>query len=911
MRSFLKEVVQELHANEESLSDLVFLVPSKRAGLFLKKELLEIYDNQTLFAPLIVSVEEFISTLSGLQQIDNVQTLFEFYETYLNTHTDLEKEDFETFSNWAQTLVYDFNEIDRYCIDHKSFFTYLSSIQDLNHWYLQKEKTELVKNYIKFWDSLLTYYNNFRDKLLSKKVGYQGLLYRKAAEDVHAYIKAEKRKHILVGFNALNNAEQIIFQSLLEAGIARVYWDADTFFFENKYHEAALFLRNYKDQWGYYKENSFDWIQSNFSSEKDISLIGVAKNVGQAKAVGQLLSSMPTAHMEKTALVLADEGMLQPVLNVLPATVESLNITMGLPLKDVPLASFFELLFHLHKNSDPSKLYYKTVLEILNNRSTYRLLGSTAVHIANTISKENMVYVSLDKLLDLVTDKEKEIIVLLFGSWKNVTTALQQCQKIVIALKSKLDLERDALELEHVYHFYVVFNKVLALQEDYKYLNTLGALHTLYKDVLMKENLDFSGEPFSGLQLMGMLESRCLDFETVIITSVNEGVLPAGKSMNSFIPYDLKRAYHLPTYKEKDAIYTYHFYRLIQRAKKVYLVYNTENEGVGGGEKSRFLLQLDIDKRPKHKINSYILSANVPKIESCELQVEKNQEIISKLKELVRYGLSPSALTSYVRNPMDFYYRYVLGVKEVEGVEETIAANTLGTVIHNTLEEFYKPLEGKFLTINDLAVMQNKIDFQLKNQFKQEYAKLNITNGKNLLIYEVAKQYIHKFLKAEEKLLNKGAQLKIIAIESNLKTKLDIPELDAPVYIKGKVDRIDELDGELRIIDYKTGRVTKNDLVIMDWDVITQDYKYSKVIQVLAYAYMQHMQKPISDSFSAGIISFKNLQEGFLKFGTKASVRGKANNEITNVVFDEYCIQLKKLILEIFNLDLPFIQKEV
>ncbi len=911
MKSFLKEVLLEVSNETDAISDLVFIVPSKRAGLFLKKELLEIYTTQTLFAPIIFSIEEFIAKLSGLEQIDNVQTLFEFYQTYLSTHTHLEKEDFETFSNWAQTLIYDFNEIDRYCIDHKSFFTYLSGIQDLNHWYLQKEKTELVKNYITFWESLYDYYDSFKNKLLAKKIGYQGLLYRKASEDIQAYIKSENKKHILVGFNALNNAEQTIFQSLLEAGFAKAYWDADQFFIENKYHEASLFLREYKEQWGYYKTQPFKWIRNNFSQKKNIKLIGVPKNVGQAKFVGQMLTSFSKPDIEKTALVLADESLLLPILNSLPNTVESINITMGLPIKETPIASFFELLFGLHKTNNPKGMYYKTVLEILNSQPAHRLLGYASSSLISTISKENIVYVTVQGLQEQVSEKEKPIIDLLFKPWSDVSIALENCKTLIRLLKERINKEKNALELEYVYHFHLVFNKLITLHSGFQYLNTIESLYTLYKDILMTETLDFSGEPFRGLQLMGMLESRCLDFETVIISSVNEGILPAGKSTNSFIPYDLKRAYNLPTYKEKDAIYTYHFYRLTQRAKNIYLIYNTEDEGVGGGEKSRFLRQLEIDKRPDHNISQYIVSAKVPNIIHKPLQVEKTAAMLSNLKELAMHGLSPSAITSYIRNPMDFYYRYVLGIKEAEQVEETIAANTLGTVIHNTLETLYKPLENNFLTLKELNKMKSLVDAEIKHQFKKEYTKLDITQGKNLLIYEVARRYIYNFLKAEEKIVSRGSQLKIIAIESNLKTQLQIPELDVPVYIKGKVDRIDELDGQLRVIDYKTGKVTRNDVVLMDWDVITEDYKYSKAVQVLAYAYMQHNENPIPEAFQAGIISFKNLQEGFLKFGTKESIRSKPNHAITNEVFDNYLFQLKKIILEIFTIETPFIEKEV
>ncbi|WP_025742148.1 PD-(D/E)XK nuclease family protein [Aquimarina pacifica] len=911
MKSFLNNVIVEISKSSQNISDIVFLVPSKRAGLFLKKELLETYSENTFFAPIILSIEEFIEQLSGLQQIDNVETLFEFYNTYLTIKEQEEKESFETFRNWAQTLIYDFNEIDRYCIDHKSFFAYLSGIQDINHWYLQTEKTTLVKNYIQFWKSLLEYYENFRDTLLFKKVGYQGLLYRRASEEIHTYIKKENRKHVLVGFNALNNAEQIIFQALLEAGIGQVFWDADAFFVQNNYHEASLFLRNYKKQWGYYKDKPFEWIQDNFSQQKNITYVGVPKNIGQAKAAGRIVQSISKMDIEKTALVLADESLLQPVLNSLPDTIESLNITMGLPLSDVPLSSFFELLFAIHKTPSLKGLYYKPVLDILNSPQSNRLLGASASHLIKTISKENIVYLTVSKILEQSTDHEKKKFELLFAPWTNVNVALGNCRKIIQLLKDSLDAEKDELELECVYHFHLIFNKLANLQSKYTYLDSIASLYTLYKDILTSETLDFSGEPFRGLQLMGMLESRCLDFETVIITSVNEGVLPAGKSINSFIPYDLKRAYNLPTYKEKDAIYTYHFYRLIQRAKNVYLLYNTENDGVGGGEKSRFLLQLDIDKRPNHTLKKYMLSSEVPIFVKQPLKIDKNQDVLEKLQKLGAHGLSPSALTSYIRNPMEFYYTYILGVRDTDEVEETIAANTLGTVIHNTLENFYKPFENQFLTLEGIKKMENQIDKELLDQFRQEYNKLDITQGKNLLIFEVAKRYIFNFLKSEEKILRSGGQLKIIAVESNLKCRLEIPELDFPIFIKGKVDRIDELNGELRVIDYKTGKVTRGDVVIMDWDTMTQDYKYSKAIQVLAYAYMYHNEKQTHTSFQAGIISFKNLKEGYLRFGTKNSVRSKPNHEITNSVLDEYLVQLKKLIIEIFNIEIPFIEKEV
>ncbi|WP_378186152.1 PD-(D/E)XK nuclease family protein [Aquimarina sp. W85] len=911
MKTFLQEVVQAIDLEKNNVADLIFVVPSKRAGLFLKKEIRSFYEDRTFFAPQIYSIEEFIEKVSGLKSIDTIATLFQFYETYLKTYPEQEKESFDNFSTWAQTLIHDFNEIDRYCIDHTDFFSYLSSIQDINHWYLQEEKTTLIQNYILFWQSLYGYYQNFRSELIHKKRGYQGLLYREAASCIQDYANQELRMHVFLGFNALNNAEQQIFQYLLSVNKAKIFWDADSFFMRNNYHEASLFLRNYRDSWEYYKKQPFQWIAEHFDHEKNIDIIGVPKNIGQAKYVGELITQLPKDALQNTAVVLADESLLLPILNSLPSDLPALNITMGMPLKEAPIAAFFEHLFEFHKTYQDKGGYYKQIVNILSAPAAFWLLGAETTSIINRITQENLVYVTVDSLSDIVAFESKSRIQLLFKPWKTVDAALKQCSLLINTIREKLNPDDNALELEYSYHFHLIFNKLQSLHADFSHLTTISALHRLYRDLLSTETIDFKGEPLQGLQLMGMLESRCLDFETIILTSVNEGILPAGKSTNSFIPFDLKKAYNLPTYKEKDAIYTYHFYRLLQRAKHVYLLYNTENEGIGGGEKSRFLHQLILDTSAKHHVKENILISNVPKIINTPIQFNKTQDCIASIQKLASYGLSPSSLTTYVRNPIDFYYRYVLGIKETEEVEETVAANTLGTVIHNTLENFYKPLENHLLQENDIQKMILQVDQEVADQFKKEYGDLDIKGGKNLLIFEVAKRYLLKFLTSELELIRSGNELKIILIEQSLKAKIDIAELGTDIYVKGKVDRIDQLNGVTRIIDYKTGKVTKSDVTLMGWDGLTDEYANSKIIQILTYALMQQKVGEVQVPFEAGIISFKNLKEGFLKFGTKQSIRGKIENEINQETLNVFEEQLKNLITEIFSVEIPFIEKEV
>ncbi|SFB74467.1 PD-(D/E)XK nuclease superfamily protein [Zunongwangia mangrovi] len=906
-------MLEKLQQEETPISDLVFVLPSKRAGAFLLNELTQLTAS-TIFAPKIYSIEEFTEEVSGLKSIDNTTTLFEFYEVYQKLTEKEELESFETFLAWAQSLIHDFNEIDRYLIDAEKFFDYLADIQDINHWSKQN-RTELIENYLKFWNQLPQYYSVLKENLFEKKQGYQGLIYRSAASKIADYAeKKSAQKHIFLGFNALNSAEQVIFQELLQKDLATVFWDIDNVFLKDYHHEASLFIREYLKDWPFYKENPLNPGIEEYRKEKDIAITGIPKNIGQAKYLAELLADKSEAELEKTAIVLGDESLLLPILNSLPPNVRDLNITMGFPLKNAPVTSLFNSLFDLHSKSG-SSYYYKNVIAIINHPSLHQILKPYASAFIQKINKENTVYLKFDDIEANFPEELKEFIRWCFKSWENsAKIAIENFQKIVFSIKNNLkEAQASKLQLEFLYHFHKLFNQLQTLNHTYPHISSLTALRNFYNEIMSTQSLDFQGRPFKGLQLMGMLESRALDFENVIITSVNEGTLPSGKSNNSFIPYDLKKSYNLPTYREKDAVYTYHFYRLLQRARKVTMLYNTESGGLNSGEKSRFLTQLEIEKQPKHNLKINTVSPKVPKVSNELKVIEKTPAMIQKLKSLANYGFSPSALTSYIRNPLDFYYQYVLGVKEEEEVEETVAYNTLGTVIHDSLEEFYQPLEGQILTEAHILDFRKRIGQEVATQFHKTYTKSPILQGKNYLIFEIAKRYLSNFLDLESNRIKKGEEIKILKIEKNLKSKIDIPELNFPVYIKGKVDRVENCNGITRIIDYKTGKVEQSKIEIVDWENITTDYdKYSKSFQVLAYATMMKNEENLSLPVEGGIISFKNLKAGLLKFAKKENPRSRTKNySITEDTFLAYQDQLKKLITEICNPAIPFTEKEI
>jgi len=905
MQNYITSVAQDIISkNNTTTANITIILPSIRAGVFVK-DAFKNNSNSFSFLPQIISIEEFIQNLSKIQKIDNIAILFEFYKVYLKNTPKNKIEDFDKFSNWASILIQDFNEIDRFLIDPEYIFSYINDINRIEKWFKDENTpTKLTQNYLAFFDYVAIYYKKLYQHFLTLKKGYQGLQYREAEKNIDHFIKNNSSKIIFVGFNALNKAEENIFKKLLEEKVASIYFDIDQFFIDENI-AAANFINTYKAEWKYYQTNTFKGISTTFKNKKNIHIIGLPKNVSQIKHVGNLLVNK-VVNYESTAIILANEALLPITLNTLPKQIKSVNITMGNPLKNIVLANLFTLLFKLHQNKSKigkqKTYYYKDVIAILNHVSIKNSILAT--NLIQYISKNNLIFIYSKDLIQIAKKQNNtgKIIKLIFSNWKNATTAIEYILKLIENLKFK---NSNTLEIEYLNRFHTIFIQLQNLNSEYNYIHTLDGLFQIYKQILSTETISFKGEALHGLQIMGMLESRVLDFESVIITSVNEGHLPAGNSNNSFIPFDIKREVGLPTYHEKDAIFSYHFYRLLQRAKTVYLLYNTETDDFGSGEQSRFITQLEIlqDKLPNHTLTKTIISPKVVTLPSNLQTVIKTEAVITTLNKQAKKGFSPTSLTNYIYNPIAFYKQKILHIKQLQEVEETIAANTLGTIIHRTLEDFYKPYKGKFVEEIQIHEMKKKIAKTVRNHFLKEYNNGEITLGKNLLTFEIAKQFIANFLQQELKLIQSGKKLKIIDIEVDIETTITI-QSNHRIKLKGQADRIDELDGVLRIIDYKTGKVKQVDLEIKNWEEITIDYKKSKAFQVLLYAYMYGKMNAISfenREVESGIISFKNLKSGYMKVNKK------------NISYEDilqFEIELKKLIEEIFNTKIPFVENE-
>lgn len=903
MSQFLDDVIDQFDVNQ--LQESCFVFPSRRSANAFKRQMAQGASQNTFIFPELLSVEEFIAQASGLNYIDSLETVFQLYDVYREQTPKDDQESFETFYNWSQTLIQDFNELDRYLVDTAQFFNHLKDIKDVEHWSKATQKTQMVQNYLKFWEALPGYYQTLRHQLIKQKKAYQGLAYRVAAEQIKTYADQKAKKFIFVGLNALNSAEIKIIRYLTENKQAQVFWDIDRYLLES--HKAGEFMRFYAQTWHLYQDQSLPASTENFSQAKDLYYYDVSKQIGQAKLVGQILAQLSEKELKKTALVLGDENLLQPILNALPDNVKKANITMGLALSQTSFASFFEHILDW-QNGQNHEIYHQDIIQIVSHPMFKTLYFEEQKILQNHLLKANQIYVSKENLFAIAQsisqDFEKHLR-LVFQAYNDVNTFLKSMLELTgFFEKSYAD---DNVRLLYLRGFQKVFVKIITYNETTELITTFKTLKQIYKDILSQQTVDFIGDAYDGLQIMGMLETRVLSFERIIMTSVNEGVLPLGKTQNSYIPFDLKKQYSLPTYTEKDNVYAYHFFRLLQNAKEAHFIYNTDTEGMSRGEESRFLKQLEYFKRPQHNIQHLTGAANATVLKDELSKVEKTPEMLAIIKKRFEKGISASALTTYIRNPLDFYKRYVLGIREVEEIEDTVSYRVHGNVIHKTIENIYKQYLNEILSPQHLERILETFEIELQTQFANEFNAEAIQSGINLLNYQIAKQQTKRFLEQELKLVEEN-ELIIKSVEAHKEVYLEDDQLDLKVKLIGEIDRIDTLNDELRIVDYKTGNVKQSHLTLGEdnWEDFTSDERYSKAFQLLFYALL--CEEELTEKSLGGIITFKSLNAGLMEFKDKNK---PPNRYIDTALLERFKGKLVALINEILDPNQAFEEKEV
>lgn len=859
--TFLENLAEDLIQVYKNEGDkLCVVLPSRRAKVFLLEEFKRKM-NGAAWLPNILSMEDFITELSSLQPIDDLDLIFLFYEVYKKL--DGSKADsLEEFMGWGSILLQDFNEIDRNLINAEELFGYLSEQKAAENWNLGGEElTEYQQKYLAFWHRFIHYYKALKQQLVEKGWAYQGMLYR------HALVELEKNPesllkdqyYVFAGFNALTPAEEGIIKMIQHSRKTSLYWDADQYYLEDKLQEAGKFLSTKLS--GKQEEK---WIGNRLlTEEKEIRIYGISGNVGQAKLLGELLSSSTHEDLRKRAVILADENLLLPVLESLPESQKPLNVTMGYPVKQTAFYSFFYSFFQLFQTfKGRTDFYYKNL---------FAFLGSP---ILKCICEEAVLQKQIDELREsqhsFFSQKslEKTIDTKLNYLFDQNESLIHKGLKLIEQLKASDRL--DEIELEILFHFYKLFNKLN--EQEAKTRLSHGALFTLYRMHISKSQLSFVGEPLNGLQIMGVLESRTLDFEEIYLLSMNEGILPSGKSQNSLIPFNLKKEFNLPTYKEKDAIFAYHFYRILQRAKRVHLIYNSGIDPLSGGQKSRFIEQLLVEmpiKNPKVNIKEIKLKPALSLSQPTEEKIEKTDQIISLIEAKIKSRLSASAINTYLSCPLDFYYKYVLRLEEEVSTdpEESMEASQFGSILHYSLDLLYAEHtnEQEILSLGILEQMQKKIDAALNSAFKKNDLK-QWKKGKNKLEYEVCRTYLQQFFKWEEQRL-KESEIIILGLEDQIEVAQKIKlanEREIEVKLHGLIDRIEKADGQIQIIDYKSGAVRKSKLKVADWELLlTQSaHDHDKFVQLSFYHLLYKLK--YETEARAAILSLKDLSANLM-----------------------------------------------
>ncbi|MBX2967542.1 MAG: PD-(D/E)XK nuclease family protein [Cyclobacteriaceae bacterium] len=918
MTPFLLETAQKVMAKHPRLEEVTLVFPNRRAILFFRKHLGTLL-KKPAFAPTMLTIEEYIKNFSMLQVPDKLELVYRLHKAY--TETVNVNESFDRFYYWGEMLLRDVEEIDKYLVNAEMLFRDLSQQKELDSSfdYLTDEQkqfllefwgnfaeyqTENRKKFLEVWKHLFDVYTNYRTQLLNKGLAYEGMVHREIAEKILQGEKLGTGREVFIGFNALTKAEEVIITHAVECG-ASMFWDVDEYYLNNATQEAGDFFREYQDHKVLGKTFEAQ-VPANFRNEKNIALYGAAQPVGQAKLMGQVLKENMVAGAlpEETLIVLPDEKLLLPALHSVSDSVEKLNVTMGFSLSATPVFNFVELLIELQISRKDEYFHHRPVLSLLNHPFTVSADSKVAQSKRKEMLKHNWVSVPENFLAS-----ETELHRLMFASAEvsNITQYLKACLAALGAVNSLYDFDK-----EYIFRMLTCLNRTEEILGNQ--YSDLRSFQRFFRQYVRTVRIPFSGEPLQGLQLMGMLETRNLDFKNVYILSLNEGSLPSGGSKGSYIPFNIRRAYTLPTLQHQDAMYAYLFYRIIQRAENVSIFYNTETDILGQGEMSRYLQQLMFESGKKLRHHALHNTIGVNEVKPIVIQKDKAVlEALAKLNEQSDHrkfnGLSPSALNMYIECRLRFYFRHVAKIKEADEIEEDMDARVLGNFVHNVMEAFYKKLaEQKGTSVveaNDLENQEKLIQTLLDQEVIKTYnlgpGKPVEYEGQLILVSEVVKRFIARILEHDKRY----TPFALEGVEQNMEYAFSINAPVGKVLLGGKIDRIDRKDDLLRIVDYKTGRDK------LDFDSVVSLYaregsRNKAAFQTLLYAWLYTKTKNTQGlRVTPGLLNGKNLFDADMEFGLTMN---KQKLYDVHTVLPEFEAGLKELLEELFNPDTVFDQ---
>ena len=944
MESFLKLVAADLYKHTEgNLAHTAVVFPNKRAGLFFNEYLAQESDSP-IWSPAYVSISELFRSLSPWEVGDPVKLVCELYKIFRRETQSTETLD--DFYFWGEMLISDFDDADKNKVDTDKLFSNLQDLRNImdDYTFIDDEQEEAIRQFfqnfsierrtalkerfISLWDVLGNIYKGFRESLASQNIAYEGMMYRHVIEHLDVD-KLPYEKYVFVGFNVLNKVEHTLFTQLKDVGKAVFYWDYDEFYMkENRQavtHEAGEFIRrNLRD----FPSPLSGELFKNLSKPKEVHYIASSTENAQARYLPQWIRNNLTTPEKETAVVLCNEALLQPVLHSLPAEVKHVNITMGFPLSQTPVYSFLIALLELHThgfNFKSGRYTFQSVVTLLKHPYTRQLTGQAEL-LEKELTRNNRFYPLPGEL------GKDEFLTRLFTPLSGnlnlcirLSETLQQVAGIYQANTSGTE-DTDAfnqLYRESLFKAYTTINRFRTLIEEDELTVQSETFRRLLVKVLSATNIPFHGEPAIGMQVMGVLETRNLDFRHLVLLSVNEGQLPKSGGDSSFIPYNLRKAFGMTTIEHKIAVYAYYFYRLLQRAERITLMYNTSSDGLNRGEWSRFMLQFLIEW--PHPITRQFLEAGQSPQGTSPITVEKTPDVMRRMQSLFdvranpKAKFSPSALNYYLDCPLKFYYRYVAGLSAPDEVSAEIDSATFGSIFHYAAEHIYKDLTTHGKVINKEALetllrnevkLQDYVDTAFKKLFfnvpqneKPEY------NGVQLINSAVIARYLKQLLQNDLRY----APFTFIASEMEVDEPIEIqtPKGVIKSRIGGIIDRMDSKDGTLRIVDYKTGGDADTPPHVES--LFIPDKKRSNyVFQTFLYAAIMCRKQPTMKIAPALLYIHRAATETYSPVIQMGEPRKpKEAVEDFSKYEKEYRERLQGLLEEIFNPEKSFTQTEI
>jgi len=875
-----------LNKYPDNFSEISIILPNRRAGVFLKKYLSELI-KKPVFLPRIISIQDFVIELSGVSLADEFTSLVELYKSYVAVKT-AEPEIFDDFLHWGGKLLQDFDELDQHLADTEFVFSYLNEDKNLALWALDKKPlSEFQKNYLEFYSLLHKIYLDFTGRLYSKGMGTYGMACRKLAEALKGSDEQINMYSTVVfaGINALSASEEFFINCFYEKGKAELLWDGDEYYINDTVQEAGNFIRKYLKQWD---KAEARWIGDDLlTQEKNITIVAVAGKIGQVKYAAEEISSLLKKEVksEQISVVLNEESLLIPMLNSVPEGIDKFNITMGYPMRFSSVYNFIEIVFKLHENSERFRniknakeplFYYKDLQKLFNHPLISNATNGARQLLSYLNRQERIFYTRAEVMVQLSKSSSSipEALENLFTPWYQQSSKAIDCLTAFINLVKDSIFSKRGLDAEFLFATLKILTRIRFACETAGITLSAKTLHLMFTQHVSQTTVPFVGEPLNGLQIMGMLETRTLDFDTVFLLSVNEGVLPKGKSGTSFIPHGIRVDSGLPTYKQNEEIFAYHFYRILQRSKNIYLLYNTQPDDMGGGERSRFVNQVVYElprKNPKIKITGLFVTFPPEKNILKPLVIKKDQEVLARLEALAEKGLSPSALNVFRKCGLQYYFSHVAGIWENEELSETIDSKEFGDHIHAVLEELFKTCINQELSEDIVKDFLKTYEGILKNNFDKDLPKsYDSLSGKNLLIYNVIKDYLRKFLETQLEMVRENHEnkilYKVLFTEKDIHYTLALSEESGvkQVLLKGFADRIDLAGGSLQIIDYKSGDASGKNFDIAKLLNDEQDYRNDYCFQVLLYLWLYNKENPEKkyDGQHCGVWSFRKIEEG-------------------------------------------------